>query len=190
MTVNSQIPYNSYLGNGAIDLFSFTFGLIEPADLLVLVDHVQQIQGIDYTVTPSTAVSATSQFWKGGDVVFTAPPAAGVDVLILRKTSITQQLDYTASAFPSATHEEGLDKLVFILQELITGVLDGDVTFDLTTEQGESTVTVINSGGTNAVLPSWVSGLLAGVFHGEITALAPDDGSATSKPDGYTWYEV
>lgn len=190
MTVNVQVPYNSYLGNGSIELFSFTFGLIEPADLFVLVGGVAQIQDIDYTVQPSTAVAETSQFWKGGDVVFTVAPASGVEVLIFRKTTISQQLDYTASAFPSETHEEGLDKLIFILQELITGVLDGNLTFDLSTEQGESTVTILNSGGTDALLPSWVSGLLAGVFHGEITGLAPDDNSATTKPDGFTWYEI
>ena len=190
MTVNVQIPYNAYIGNGVIDLFSFTFGLIEPFDLIVLVNQIVQIENINYTLNPSTDVSESSQFWKGGDVVFTLPPDAGADVLILRKTTISQQLDYTASAFPSETHEEGLDKLIFILQELITGILDGTLSFDLSTQQDVGSVTILNSGGTDALLPSWVNGILAGVFHGEITAIAPADGEATAKPDGFTWYEV
>ena len=99
-------------------------------------------------------------------------------------------MDYTQSAFPSETHEEGLDKLVFILQELLTGVIGGDITFDLTVQQNEQDVLIINSGGTDALLPSWVNGELAGVFHGEITSAAPADESITIKPDGYTWYEI
>ncbi len=190
MTVSLQIPYNTRLGNGSITLFSFTFGLIDNTDLLVLVDQVLQSESSDYTVVPASINAPSLAFVKGGDIIFTNPPSAGAEALMMRKTAITQQLDYTASAFPSETHEEQLDKLIFILQELINGVIDGNLTFDLSTVQGETTVTVVNSGGTDAVLPTWVSGLLAGVAQGEITTSAPADGAATTKPDGYTYYEV
>jgi len=190
MTVNAQIPFNNYLGNGSITLFSFTFGLIDEEDLLVLVDQQLQSASSDYTIAPASGGTASLAFASGGDVVFTNPPDAGVSVLLLRKTSIVQQTDYTQAAFPSETHEVQLDKLIFILQELINGVLDGDVTFDLASVPDFTEIVVTNSGGTDAVLKPWVSGLLAGVFHGEITDTAPANGSATSEEDGHTWYEV
>jgi len=187
MTVSVQIPYNDYFGNGAIKLFSFTFGLLETADLLVLVDQVVQVENSNYTVVPPTGKST---FEDGGDVLFTLPPDGGSRVLILRKTTVSQNIDYTAAPFPSETHEGGYDKLTYILQELITGVLDGTITFDLSVIQGVETVTIVNSGGTDAVLPAWVSATLAGVFMGEITITPPTDGDATTEADGKVWFGV
>ena len=192
MTVNVQIPFNNYLGTGSLKTFAFTFGLVELVDMTVFVDSVLQIRNTDYDVIPQTGVSGGTGrlFLNGGDIEFTNAPASNAIVLIQRKTTISQQLDYTASAFPSETHEEQLDKLVFILQELLVGVIGGDITFDLSVQQNEETVLIINSGGTDALLPSWKNATLAGVFYGEITDDPPAKDSVTGKPDGYTWYKI
>ena len=188
--VPTSIPYNSLEGNGSITSFPFTFGIVETFDLLVLVDGILQIEYSTYTIENLTDV--------GGDIEFTDAPDSGAVVLILRKTTMTQQVDYvTGEPFQAETHEAELDKIVYILQELIGGAfagIDSDgnpvyMTFDLDVEQGTVTVTVTNTGGTNAVIPAWESGTLAGVFHGELLLEAgvPTDESATTKPDGFIW---
>ena len=187
MTVPVQIPYNSLVGDGSITTFVFTFDLVENYDLVVAVDGTVVLEYSDYTIENLTD--------DGGEVVFTEAPAG--DVLIFRRTTMTQQVDYvTGEAFPAETHEWNLDKIVYILQELLQGVLDdgsgGFITFDLDAEQGSVTVTVTNSGGTDAVIPAWVSSTLAGVYHGETIAAGslPADESVTSKPDGYIWLGI
>jgi len=86
------------------------------------------------------------------------------------------------------THEFALDKITYILQELLSGFIG--ITFDLSVTAGEITVTINNSGGTDAVMQPWVSGETAGVFHGEITTNAPVDGEDSTKADGYIYIEV
>jgi len=77
-----------------------------------------------------------------------------------------------------------------ILQELLLDDGSGTGTFNLSAQQAETLVTILNSGGSDAIIPSWVSATLAGVFHGEVTLSAPADSAATTKPDGYIWVET
>jgi hypothetical protein len=182
MTVDFASPRSSLIASGTQTKFTFTWPVLEEPDLLVYLNDVLQVEYSDYILEPD--------FEDGGDVIFTLAPLSGVVVGLVRKTSITQQLDYTATAFPSQTHEVQLDKIIMILQELLIGRISGDITFDLTAEQQATLVNVLNSGGTDAVIPAWVDATLAGVFHGEITEVAPADGSASAKPDGYMYVEV
>ena len=182
MTINAAIPRISYLADGVLTDFTFAYALIEPMDLIVTVNDVLQVEFTDYTIPPG--------YEDGGDVVFIEPPASGSVVTLTRRTSITQQVDYTTTAFPSQTHEGQLDKIIMILQELLYGRISGDITFDLSAEQLQYVVNIINSGGTGAQIPSWVDATLAGVFIGEITDAAPADGAASAKPDGYMYVEV
>ena len=190
MTTNTQKPYIIYEGDGSLTTFTFAFSIVEDLDLLVLVDNVLLLQYSGYTVESVTD--------DGGTVEFTEAPADDSQVIILRQTTITQNVDYeTNEPFQVDTHEWNLDKITYILQELLGGAgggIDGDgnpiyITFDLDAEPGANWVTITNSGGTDARIPSWVSGTLAGVFHGEIDVETnlPADESATSKPDGYVW---
>ncbi len=187
MTVSVQVPAVAYQAGGILTTYSFSFGLIETADLIVSIDGAIKVEFSDYIVIKQTGAE---DFLFGGDVEFTNPPVAGEIVQIARKTTISQQIDYTQAAFPSETHEFGYDKLTYILQELINGALDGTMSFNLSTIQGAADVTIVNSGGTDAVLPAWVSALLAGVFIGEITDTPPNDGDATGEPDGKVWFGV
>ena len=195
MTVNVQIPYVSLVGDGEITRFTFTFGLVETYDLYVKVNGELMVEYSDYTVENIVDDD-------GGDVVFAEPPDDGAVVIIYRDTTKSQQLDYVnTQAFPSETHEEMLDKIIYILQELIAGTFNGigddgkpfQLTFDLSVTQQEITMTVVNSGGTDAVLPMWENATLAGVYAGEVVPLdinMPADESATTKPDGYIWLGI
>ena len=192
MTTNVQIPYNSYIGNAAITTYAFTWSFVETSDILVLKNQLLQSPFSDYIFSDLTD--------DGGNVVFSIAPESGSELIILRKTDITQNVDYLEGVpFPAETHEFNLDKITYILQELLTGVRDGGLdedgnpiflTFDLSVLQAESLLTILNTGGTDAPLPVWVSALFAGVYHGEITESAPADGAATNKPDGYIYHEV
>ena len=189
MTVTVQIPYNSLLGDGTNDTFIFTYGLTEEHDLFVKVDGVEQIEFSDYTIGPVSD--------DGGSIVFSEDsiPVSGAVVLIFRKTTDSQEIDYiSGEPFPLETHEDGFDKFCRRLQELITGTFTGiddtgqpyTLTFDLSVTQEAVTATIVNSGGTDAVIPAWVSGESAGVYFGEIMPEAniPVDGTATTQPDG------
>jgi hypothetical protein len=189
MTVNVEIPYADLQADGVETVFAFTFSLVDEFDLYVMVDGVLLV---------STGIYSVEITDLGGEVTFVEAPAAGARVLIFRKTTQSQQVNYVeGEPFPVESHEKGFDKLTFILQELISGAWTGidsngdpcTLTFDLSVTAGTVTLTINNSGGTDAVLPPWVSGQYAGVFHGELTeeGNVPADGSATTKPDGYVW---
>lgn len=191
MTVNVQDSYTDLVADGILTIFPFEFGIVENVDLLVIVDGVLQIESSTYTLQNLSSA--------GGDVVFVEPPASGFRVLILRRTTISQNVDYGLfTSFPAETHEFNLDKITYILQELLSGAfggLDSDgnlvvLTFDLSVTASETTVTINNSGGTGATLPAWESDTKAGVFHGEITTSAPANDDPTTKPDGFVWLEV
>jgi hypothetical protein len=199
MTVNVQTPYIVYIGDGVITDFAFTYGLVETFDLIIIVDGIVQIEYSDYTLEPAEGFPSGNRFWLGGTVKFTNAPASESTVVILRKTTITQQTDYEDfTRFPAETHEEVLDKITYILQELRRGIwggIDGDgnpilYSFDLGVIPHEFTMEITNSGGTGVTLPMWVSDTYAGVFAGEITTSAPADEAATTKPDGYIFIEV
>lgn len=65
----------------------------------------------DYTLTPSNA--------NPTNVVFNSAPADGLKVLVVRVSAFTQTLEYEDGVpFPAATHELGLDKLAYMIQEL------------------------------------------------------------------------
>lgn len=191
MTTQVNIPYTDLEGDGSITDFAFSFPIVENVDLIVLVGGILQIEYSDYVVDALTD--------DGGEVIFSEAPADGDRVLILRRTTMTQNVDYDSDEpFMAETHEWNLDKITFILQELITGAwggydTDGNpvyLSFDLDATQQAYTLTVTNTGGTDAVLPAWESGTLAGVYHGETTDSAPADEAVTTKPDGYIWLEI
>jgi len=113
MTIPVQIPRNTYTADGVNDTFSFTFRILNNADLAVKVDGILQAEGVNYDVVNVTPL--------GGDIVFQAGsiPVLNSSVSIERDTSLDQNTDYVAGdPFPAETHEIALDKLTMIVQEL------------------------------------------------------------------------
>jgi hypothetical protein len=186
MTVPVQTPFIEYIASGETE-FTFAYEQIEPDDMRVLVDQVEQEFGVDYTITEFDPEA-------GGKVVFSTAPKAGLKVLIERVTPITQQLDYTNfGAFPAESHEHQMDKDTYILQELILGGFGDFGSVDLGAIQQFNGIEITNTAGSGAFIPVWNPNEvmpLAGSFLGEITLSAPADGSLTSKPDGFVFFEV
>lgn len=189
MTTDVQIPYIETTGDGTLTRYPFEFTIIDTGDLFVVVDDVLQVQGIGYTVENLTQA--------GGDVVFAEAPGV-VLVRIIRRTTLTQQINYESfSAFQAEVHEGGLDKVTLALQELINGgsfAVDSEgnpvfLTFDLDILKTAHDLTITNTGGTDAYIGPWGGGL-AGVFHGEVSTSIPADGEPSALPDGYVYLEV
>ena len=120
MTVSSATTRNSYSGNGSTDVFAYGFKIFDDDDITVIIRT--DSTGAETTKTKTThyTVSGVGNS-SGGNVTFTSgnTPASGETVVLLRTTARTQLTDYVPNdPFPAATHEDALDKLTFIAQEL------------------------------------------------------------------------
>ena len=108
----------SYTGNGVTTAFSFPYSYASSAHLVVTVDGVTKTLGTDYTVSDSGPATTCT-------VTFTTAPAADTAVAIERVTAKTQLVDSVANDnFPAETHENAIDKLTLIIQEL-SGAVSG-----------------------------------------------------------------
>jgi microcystin-dependent protein len=110
MTVTTTNSKTEQLADGVQDVFPYSFVLPDAAWLQVYYDSTLILSG--YTVDGIGDPS-------GGDVTFTTAPPAGVTVTLLRVAPETQQVDYQPyDSFPAETHEDALDKLTMITQQL------------------------------------------------------------------------
>ena len=120
MTVSSTTTKRSVDGDGTNDTFSYNFKIFDDDDITVIIRT--DSTGAETTKTKTTHYTVTGVgSASGGNVVFTSGniPAATETVVLLRTTARTQLTDYVANdPFPAATHEDALDKLTFIAQEL------------------------------------------------------------------------
>lgn len=122
MSVNSTTNVTRLTANGTTGPFPFTFRIDDAADLQVVVrDQATGVEtvkalNVDYTIPPGDIGDP-----NGGDVNFVAgkQPASGDTITLRRVVPLTQGVDYTPSGpFPAETHEQALDKLTFIAQQL------------------------------------------------------------------------
>jgi len=120
MTVSSTTTRNSSSGNGVLDTFSYGFKIFDDDDITVIIRT--ESTGVETVKTKNTHYTVTGVgSASGGNIVFTSGniPASGETVVRLRTTARTQLTDYVANdPFPAESHEDALDKLTFITQEL------------------------------------------------------------------------
>ena len=120
MTVSSTTTKNSYSGNTSTSAFSYTFKIFNEDDITVIIRT--DSTGVETVKTKTThyTVSGVGNS-SGGTITFTSGniPATGETVLLLRSTPLTQITDYTPNdPFPAESHEDALDRLTFIVQQL------------------------------------------------------------------------
>lgn len=118
MTItNTTLSSPTYNGNGSTVAFATSFQFIANDDLQVIVtaaDGTETTKALitDYTVT-GAGVSG------GGTVTFLVAPITGEKVNIKSNVTIDQQTDYTeGGSFSASTHENALDKLTKICQQI------------------------------------------------------------------------
>jgi len=120
MTVSSTTTKNSYSGNGSTTEFAYGFKIFDDDDITVIIRT--DATGAETTKTKTThyTVSGVGSA-SGGNVTFTSGniPTSAQTVVLIRDTARTQLTDYVANdPFPAESHEDALDKLTLITQEL------------------------------------------------------------------------
>ena len=120
MPVNTTIRRKLYACNGSQVIFPFTFPISAETDLVVKVRTDATGAVTTLTLTTNYTVTKAGANWdSGGNVTTVATYAAGKTLLVKRVTQHTQTKDYIESDdFPAESHEEGLDKLTRLVQEL------------------------------------------------------------------------
>ncbi len=113
MTVSTTISNIVYTADGVQTVFPITYSVDSASDIVVGLDGVITTTGFTVTLNPNQSAN------PGGDVTFDTAPLNGVQVDLVRQTSLTQQTDYNAyDPFPAETHERALDKLTLITQDV------------------------------------------------------------------------
>ena len=118
MTVtNATLESSLFSGNGVTTAFATGFQFDDEADIQVILrasDGTETVQ----TLTTHYTVSGEGNP-SGGTVTMVTAPASGQKLRIVRNLAYTQGTDYTeGTAFPAATHENALDKLTQMTQQL------------------------------------------------------------------------
>ena len=118
MTVSTTTSKVSYSGNGSTTVFAYTFKVFDEDDLTVILrDNTTGTETVQ-AITTNYTVSGVGNT-GGGNVTFVAAPATGKTVVVRRESDQTQTTDYTPNdPFPAEAHEDALDKLTFIAQEV------------------------------------------------------------------------
>jgi len=120
MTVSSTTTKNSYSGNASTTVFAYGFKIFDDDDIIVIIRT--DSTGAETTKTKTTHYTVSNVgSASGGNVTFTSgnTPASGETVVLIRNTARTQLTDYTPNdPFPADSHEDALDKLTLITQEL------------------------------------------------------------------------
>lgn len=159
MTVSSTTSKVSYSGNGSTVAFTVTFYFLADAHVKVLVRSANGTEtvktlGSDYTVSGAGNPA-------GGTVTFLTAPIAGETVVLARNVPLTQVTDYTPNdPFPAETHEEALDKLTQIVQQ-INETVDRSLKLSLSNTMTSTEFTVNAATRANKVLGFDAAGELA-----------------------------
>jgi hypothetical protein len=118
MTVSSTTTKNSYSGNGSLTVFAYGFKIFDQDDIEVILRNDTTGTETVQTITTNYSVSNVGNA-NGGNVTFVTAPASGITVVLRRASPLTQTTDYTPNdPFPAESHEDALDKLTFISQQL------------------------------------------------------------------------
>ena len=141
MTVSSSTSSVSYSGNGATTGFSYTFKIFADSDLVVsLRDNATGVSTTQTLTTDYTVSGAGTN--SGGTVTFVTAPASGKTVIIRRELPFTQETDYVENdPFPAQAHEDALDKLTMLTQQIDSKELNAFYTVNSFTQGSAGTQT-------------------------------------------------
>lgn len=117
MTVSATTAKDQYTGTGSLQVFAYTFRILDETHVKV---EVEDVNGTITTQTLTThyTVSGVGSS-SGGNITFVTAPAATDTIIITRNVPLSQTTDYVENdPFPAASHEDALDKLTMIAQQL------------------------------------------------------------------------
>jgi hypothetical protein len=118
MTLSSSTARNSYACTGSQTVFPYTFRILDQAHIKVILRSSAGIE-TDLPITTHFAVSGVGEA-EGGNVTTVATYADGYTLTLLRSVPPSQESDYVENdLFPAESHEQALDKLTMIVQQMI-----------------------------------------------------------------------
>ena len=124
MTISNTSVAVSYTGNGATTSFSVTFPFFDEDEIEVIERTVAD--GTETVKTLTSHYTVTGGAGSTGTVEAVSAPSSAYQWHIRRKTGKVQETDYVENdAFPAASHELALDRLVALTQELGTDIRRG-----------------------------------------------------------------
>ena len=142
MTISSTTVKVSYSGNGSTTVFAYTFKILDDDEIQVIIRSANGTETIKTKTTHYTVSGVGSA--GGGNITFLTAPASGETVVLKRNTTKTQETDYVANdPFPANSHEEALDRVTMIAQEIqeeLGRSLKLSKTNTMTTAQGKRNV--------------------------------------------------
>jgi hypothetical protein len=180
MTVSTTTAKVSYAGNGSTTAFAVGFYFLANADLKVTLRSAAGVEtvrtlGTDYSVTGAGVPS-------GGTVTMTVAPASGTTLVLSRNAPLTQVVDYQPNdPFPANTHEQALDKLTMITQQM-QEQLDRSVKTAISdTITPDQLLTTITTSAANASASATAAAGSATAASGSASAASSSASSASSS---------
>jgi len=173
MTVSTTTNKVSYSGTGSQTVFAYGFKIFADGDLDVYIRDTNGTETLQTITTHYTVSGAGSD--SGGNVTFVTAPGSTDTVVIQRKLDLTQGTDYVANdPFPAASHEDALDRLTFITQQIQEEV-DRSIKASVTNTISSSEFAISASDRANKIFAFDASGDLAvtqeiGTFRGNWAA--------------------
>ena len=159
MTVSSTTSKVSFSGNGSTTAFAVSFYFLANSDLKVTLRKADGTEVVKTLTTDYTVTGAGNT--AGGTVTMGTAPASGETLVITRNVSLTQPIDYQPNdPFPANTHEQALDRLTMITQQ-INETLARAIKVSTTNTIGPPELTVDAATRANKVLSFDASGELA-----------------------------
>lgn len=117
MTISTTTTKISYTGDATTTAFPVPFVFFGDDEIIVVERTIAT--GSEVTKTLTTHYTVTGGDGATGTVTAVTAPAATVEWHIRRRTARTQLVDYTPNdPFPAETHEQALDRLTAIGQEV------------------------------------------------------------------------
>ena len=120
MTVNTSTAQAQYTGNGTTQIFAIPFYFLVDTDIKI--SKKAAATGTVSVLTLNSDYTLTGAGnGAGGSATLVVAPASGDQILIERNVVAVQQTAYPSnSVFPSASHEQALDRLTMLVQQLQT----------------------------------------------------------------------
>ena len=172
MTITAATAKNTYTGTGVQVDFDYTFKIQDQTQILV---ELEDSSGTVTTQTLTTHYTVSGAGTDGGGTItFVSAPSATDTVILTLNIPLSQATDYVENdPFPAANHENALDKLTLIAQQL-----DEQVSRSVKTDSSSSITNLTIPVQTNAYLQwnSSATALLASILSGggALTQVAED----------------
>ena len=109
MTISTETRETTHTGDGSTTAFGYSFKVFTQAEMLVTLDNVETPLGWTISGLGNN---------DGGIITFAVAPANGTAIVFASNYAYRQLIDYDqGDPFPSASHEQGLDRGVMLAQQ-------------------------------------------------------------------------